>query len=153
MLVIGVGNELRGDDGLGVFVVRRLREAALPAGVELVEAQGETVGLIDVWEGAEAVVLVDATRSGGPVATVRRFEASRSPLPTPWRSSSSTHAIALDQAIELGRALGRLPREVIVFAVEGRSFDTGARLSDEIESAVDGVAEAALAEVRRLAGG
>jgi hydrogenase maturation protease len=152
-VVIGVGNELRGDDGAGIEVVRRLRPSAAAAGFEVREHQGEPTALLDVWQGARAVVLVDTMRCGAPPGAVRRFDASREPLPGRLAGSTSTHAFALEEAIELGRGLRRLPNRVIVYAVEGRSFTAGAALSEELKATVPALRDAVLAEARELAKG
>ena len=114
------------------------------------ELLGEPTQLLEVWEGHGAVVLVDTMRSGAPAGTIRRFDASREPLPAPFRASSSTHAFALDQAIELGRAGDRLPETVIVFAVEGRTFEAGSRLSEELQAMTPALADAVLNEAEAL---
>ena len=69
-MVIGVGNAWRGDDGAGLAVARRVRELA-PAGVEVREVESDATALVDVWSGAEHVVVVDAARSGAAPGTVR----------------------------------------------------------------------------------
>lgn len=152
VLVIGVGNELRGDDGAGVEMVRSLREGPRLARVDVREAQGEATELLDAWQGREAVVLVDAMRSGAAPGTIRRLDASREPLPARMRGSSSTHALALDEAIELARALDRLPGRVVVYAVEGRRFEPGGGLSEEVAAVVPALTDAVLREARELAG-
>jgi hydrogenase maturation protease len=150
VLVIGVGNELRGGDGAGVVAARRLRGVARHTGIEVCELLGEPTQLLEAWEGRGAVVLVDTMRSGAPAGTIRRFDASHEPLPAPLRGSTSTHALALDQAIELGRVLDRLPERVIVFAVEGRRFEAGSGLSEELEAMTPALANAVLIEAEAL---
>jgi hydrogenase maturation protease len=150
VLVVGVGNELRGDDGAGIEVARRLRDAAHGIGFDVREHQGEPTELLDVWGDRRAVVLVDTMRSGEPLGTVRRLDASSRPLPIPLGGSSSTHAFTLGDAIELGRTLHRLPRRVIVFGVEGRTFEAGARLSSELQEIIPALAVAVLREVSEL---
>jgi hydrogenase maturation protease len=153
VLVIGVGNELRGDDGAGIEVVRRLRGPAAAVGIEVREAPGEPTALLDLWQGADRVIVVDAMRSGAPPGTVLRFDASGKPLPAHLRRSPSTHAVALEEAIELGRALRRLPERLIVIAVEGRTFAAGSGLSDELELLGPALADAVLREAVELAAG
>jgi hydrogenase maturation protease len=151
VLVVGVGNELRGDDGAGVQVARRLPDAANAGGFEVREHQGEPTELLDAWQGRDAVVLVDTMQSGDPPGTIRRLDASSRPLPVPLSGSSSTHAFTLGDTIELGRALHRLPERVIVFAVEGRTFEAGAGLSSELEAILAVLAEVVLREASELA--
>jgi hydrogenase maturation protease len=129
VLVVGVGNALRGDDGAGLEVVRRLRARADSAGVGVRVLEGEGIGLLEAWEGARAVVLVDSVRTNAPPGAIHRIDVTDSPLPAALRSSSSTHAVGVGEAIELARALGRLPSRLVVYRVEGGRFETGAALS------------------------
>jgi len=163
VVVIGVGNALRQDDGAGLEVARRLRgradaaetgvgaALAMPAELAVLEYEGEPLGLLELWEGARGAVLVDAIRSGAAPGTIHRVDASREPIPAPLRGSSSTHAVGVGDAIELARALGRLPARVVVYGVEGACFDAGSGLSGEVEGVVDSLAEAVLREARELA--
>jgi hydrogenase maturation protease len=150
VIVVGVGNPLRGDDGVGLEVARRLRERA-GAGVTVRELEGEGIALLDLWEGARAVLLIDSVRSGAPPGTIHRVEATERPLPAELRSSTSTHAVGVGDAIELARALGRLPSPLVVYGVEGDRFETGAALSPDVAAAVDRLADALLREARELA--
>jgi hydrogenase maturation protease len=151
VLVIGIGNRLRGDDGASGEVVRRLREGTALTRIEVRERLCEPTDLLETWQGADAVVLVDTMRSGDPPGTIRRFDVSSAPLPARLRGFGSTHAFGLHDVIELGRALDRLPGRVIVFAVEGLTFEAGAALSDEVAAAVAPLAAAVLEEAGQLA--
>jgi hydrogenase maturation protease len=146
VLVIGVGNALRGDDAAGLEVVGRI--AAHP-GVALVRHEGEAIELLDRWRGAHAVVLVDTVRSGAPAGTTHRIDASAEPL-SPVLRRASSHTIGIAEAIELARALGELPPRVIVYGVEGARFAAGAALSAEVAAVMDRLAEEVLREARSL---
>jgi hydrogenase maturation protease len=140
MLVIGIGNAWRTDDAAGLAVTDAL-QASPPPGVEVLAREGEPTELIDVWAGAEAVWLVDAVSSGAPPGTVHRLDASSEPLPAALFRVSS-HLVGLAEAIELARALGRLPPRVVVFGIEGAHFEAGEGLSPEVADAVERVAAA-----------
>jgi hydrogenase maturation protease len=112
----------------------------------VLEREGEPTSLIDSWEGAEAVWLVDAVSSGAEPGTVHRHDASARELPARL-FDTSTHHFGLAEAVELARALGRLPRTAIVFGIEGASFETGETLSPEVEAAAARVAAAVREEV------
>ncbi len=140
MLVIGIGNAWRSDDAAGLAVARVLEESP-PPGVEVLAREGEPTELIDVWADAEAVWLVDAVSSGAPPGTVHRLDASAEPLPAALFRVSS-HLVGLAEAVELARALGRLPGRVIVFGIEGARFEAGEGVSPEVVDAVDRVAAA-----------
>ena len=99
------------------------------------EFDGEAIGLLDMWEGFPAVVIVDAIRSGARSGTLHRFDASTRPVPATFQHSSS-HTIGVAEAIELARQLGRLPPRVLLFGVEGTAFDASATLSPEVANAL-----------------
>ena len=143
--MIGIGNAWRNDDGAGLAVARLL-DAMLLDGVDVLEREGEPTSLIDAWEGAAAVWLVDAVSSGAQAGSVHRHDASAEALPARLYDTS-THHFGLAEAVELARALGRLPEHVVVFGIEGASFDTGETLSPEVQAAAARVAEAIREEV------
>lgn len=137
VLVVGVGNAYRSDDGAGREAARRVGAAAWP-GVAVREASGEGASLMESWDGFERVYLIDATCSGAPPGTIHRFDAAAGPMPVRF-FHYSTHVFSLAEAVELGRALGRLPPELVVYGIEGHSFEAGQRLSAPVQEAVNGV--------------
>ena len=154
--MIGLGNPERGDDAVGLLVVRRLlkRFKRVPEGVEIRGHDGDPLALLELWRGCDAVIVVDAMRSGMPPGTVRRFEAHRKPLPARLRFGVSTHGVGLAEAIELARALSALPPALIVYAIEGERFALGAggTLSPAVERAVEEVTRRVREELTALLG-
>jgi hydrogenase maturation protease len=140
--IIGVGNALRRDDGVGLEVVRLLSARARAEGIAVYEQEGEPLGLLDVWEGADTVVLVDAVRTGAAPGTIHRADLSSAPLPARLRGASSTHALGIGEAVELARTLHRLPARIILVGIEGLRFDAGGGPSEEVQAAVGPAAEA-----------
>jgi hydrogenase maturation protease len=132
-VVIGIGNALRGDDAAGVVVAEKLR-LRVPVGVEVVACDEEPSRLMEAWEGAENVLLVDTVASGAPPGTLHRFDAGEEAVPA-RTFRSSTHAIGIADTIELARALDRLPRRVRVYGIEAGGFTTGAGLTPAVEAA------------------
>lgn len=128
--VVGVGHPHRGDDVAGLLAARLLR------GLEVTDA----AALLDAFEGAEAVVILDAMRSGRPPGTVERFDAVASPLPAASLRPASTHSFGVAEAIELARILGRLPPRLVVIGIEGERFGVGEAPS---AAATEGAARAA----------
>jgi hydrogenase maturation protease len=141
--VIGVGNAYRSDDAAGLVVARRLRAR----GVDAVEQEGEPVALLEAFADRDAVVVIDAVRSGAAPGTVHRVDVSERPLPAELGGASSTHAVGVGEAIELARVLNRLPPRVVVFGVEGERFEAGTGLSAAVTAAVDPLVDAILAEL------
>jgi hydrogenase maturation protease len=147
VVVIGVGNSLRGDDGAGIAVAERLREL-LPDGVSVRVCEEEPTRLIDAFEDAELAIVVDAVSTGSPAGTVHRFDASLAPIPSK-ELRSSTHALGIGETVELARALGRLPRRTVVFGIEGADFGAGARLTTAASEGVARASASVLEEVAR----
>ena len=143
--MVCIGNRWRSDDAVGLEVAGRLA-GTLPPGVELLEREGEPTALLDAWEGADALWLVDAVASGAEAGTVHRLDAGASELPAEL-FRASTHHVGLAEAVELARALGRLPERTIVYGVEGGSFRVGEELSPAVAAAVEPVAAAVREEV------
>src|ERR1039457_5661751 len=148
IVVIGVGNEYRSDDRDGIAVARRLR-ALFPADVTILEESGEGTALMEAWQGAAWVTLVDAVRSGASPGTIHRLDARAAPLPMGF-FHYSTHAFSVAEAVELARSLDQLPAHLVVYGIEGENFAAGAGLSPAVEQAVEVVVERLAQEVRDL---
>jgi hydrogenase maturation protease len=154
-VLIGIGNSLRRDDGVGPALVDAVGELGLP-GISLFISDGEPSRLLDAWSGASLAVLVDATHSqpqeparihrtvllpartralGGISAAVRQ-----SP------GSASTHGLGICDAIGLAEALGRLPQRLVTFAVEAADIGYGAGLSGAVAACLPDLIRAVLAE-------
>jgi hydrogenase maturation protease len=133
VVVFGLGNADRGDDGVGPEVAGRLAGQDLP-GVRVV-SPAEPVDLLDDGATADAVVVVDSVRSGRQPGSLMVRDANREPL-SEWTGSGGTHALGLDAAVELLRALDRMPRQLVLVGVEAATFQAGAPLSPPVRDAV-----------------
>ncbi len=150
-VVIGVGNVYRGDDAVGLAVARRVT-GLVGDDVDVLECEQEPTRLLDAWEGADVALVVDACASGEAPGTVHRFDVSDGPLPARV-FRSSTHAFGVGEAVELSRALRRLPRRVVVYGVEGADFEAGTALSPPVAAAVGEVAGVLLHDLEQEARG
>ena len=147
VLIIGVGNAYRGDDGAGVAVARLLSGQVQP-GMKVIEETGEGTALAEAWRGAGFVIVVDAIRSGAPAGTIRRFDAGKEKIPGEI-FGQSTHTFGVAGAIELARTLEELPPRLLLYGIEGQSFAPSQKLSEPVEKAVAAVAAEVLLEARR----
>ncbi len=139
ILLIGIGNEYRCDDSIGLYVIRLLKEQYLPETI-IVESSGDGVELIELFRSARMTILIDAVSSGGKPGTVYQFEAHKQPLPARL-SFQSTHMFGVGEAIELARVLKHIPPILLVYAIEGENFSTGVGLSSKVEEAAYTVVE------------
>lgn len=134
MLIIGCGNEMRGDDAAGLLVARHLRSLGLNA----CEHTGDGLNLIQLWEPTSEVVLVDAIFGQGNPGQVRVWDAIAAPLDTDLFRFSS-HSLGVAEAIEMSRLLGRLPKQLLIYGIEGRQFEIGTTPSAAVLQTVEKV--------------
>jgi len=146
--VIGVGRTVRGDDGAGPHVARALAAMALD-GVVVTECPGEFDALLELWEGASAVIVVDAIRSGAAPGTLVRLDATVTRVPAP--AGTSSHGFGLAEAIEFGRTLRRLPPVLVVYGIEAADMRPGAGLSPAVAATLPALVNAVRAEAVSLA--
>ena len=149
VLVVGVGNSNRSDDAVGIVVAKRLSDLG-GDGVTVLEHSGEGTGLMETWAGMDTVILVDAVSSGGTPGTVHRLDARATPIPVGLFHHSS-HAFGVAEAVELGRALGRLPPRLLVYGVVGERFASGNGLTGAVEGVVQEVVERIVRDVQTVA--
>lgn len=138
-VVIGVGNPYRRDDGVGPGVISLLRVRQLP-GVELAESDGELGMLIDLWAGARLAVVVDAvrTRPCRP-GRIHRLSAHH-PSMAGATAATSSHRVELSAAVRLAKVLDRMPRRLLLFAVEVCDTGCGVGLTPAVAAAAETIA-------------
>jgi hydrogenase maturation protease len=149
VVVIGVGNEFRRDDGIGPEVVSRLRGQA-PASVRLVVSDGDPTRMIEAWTGAALAVVVDAVLADAPapgrlhrIVVDRAADAGDHPV--------SSHGLSLGDSIALARALDRMPERLIVHAVEAADVGHGTSLTPAVAAAADALTAAVLRDLQAAA--
>jgi hydrogenase maturation protease len=147
--VIAIGNPYRHDDGAGAAVLSALSERfADEARVRLVELDGESVRLVQAWEGSSTVWLVDAVRSGRPIGSFHEIDATRlADLDDTGARLGGGHLMGLAEAVELAAVLDLLPPCLRVLGVEGEVFDNGEGLSASTQRAVAAATDFLVAEV------
>lgn len=135
VVVIGVGNQHRRDDGVGPAVAERLGALGL-AGVRVLSCPIEPTAILDAWTGAEMAVVIDAVlidaRVDGPPGRVRRHTLQDLAEPR----SVSSHDLNLAQTYRLGLALGRAPATVVVVGIDVADTGHGVGLSPAVTAAL-----------------
>jgi hydrogenase maturation protease len=171
VVVIGIGNEFRRDDGVGPAVLSRLREqapglvqaaepgqagrkpagAALAATVQLMTSDGEPASLIEAWAGASLAVVVDAVLADPPSpGRLHRLVLDRQAFADVRQVSS--HGLGLDAAIGLARALDRMPDRLIIHAVEAADVSHGVGFTPAVTAAVALLTTAVLRDLLPVVG-
>ncbi|WP_404867395.1 hydrogenase maturation protease [Kitasatospora griseola] len=140
VVLIGVGNEYRHDDGAAAAVLAELTARGVGAD-RVALCDGEPTRLIDLWDGAALAVVVDAVHAHpGEPGRIHRISA-RPDATEPEHPGCGSHGLGLGEAVALARVLGRLPGELVVIAVEGGDFTIGQGLGPEVARAVPRAAE------------
>jgi hydrogenase maturation protease len=160
ILVLGLGNDLYGDDGIGPFAVRRLREEWLAGGsslepsvaVDFVECPLSGAGLLEVVRGYDALLIIDTILKSRPetgrIHLLDAADVRDVPAPSP-------HYISVPQTLALGRLCGlTMPETVRVVAVEAADlFEVGPGLSPAMRARLQDILAAARGALRELAAG
>jgi hydrogenase maturation protease len=148
ILVIGVGNEYRSDDGIGLIVARVIREERLPS-VIVKEESGEGAALMESWQGFSYVIIVDAVLSGKLPGTIFRIDTKKETVPKQF-FHYSTHAFSVAEAIELARTMNILPQNLILYGIEGKNFTAGINISASVSNVVKQVVKQIVADAEKV---
>lgn len=143
--IIGVGNPLMGDDGIGIAAVERLAQLSLPAAVEVIDGGTGGITLLHLMEGAQRVILVDAVDMGKPPGTIVRFSPEEVRV-AGGEAQLSLHEAGLAQVLELGRAMGPLP-PITLFGVQPLRVARVMELTSPVQGALPQLISAVLAEI------
>ena len=147
IVVIGVGNLLLRDEGIGIHVVQALQEMGLPADIQLIDG-GTSPDLIAYTRAGDKMVIVDAARAGGEPGTVYRF------LPGDFAAKrvglASAHDIGVVENLTLMSLAGNQPRETVIIGVEPAEIDWGTELSPVLRSKLPEIIRAVLKEISSI---
>lgn len=128
-VVIGVGNPNRSDDAIGLELVKAMPDLS---GIDVKESYGEASALMELWQGYDVVYLIDAIQFVSEIGKIHTFDVSEKPLPEK-SLVCSTHIFGVQQAIELARAMKKLPDKFIVIGIEGKKFTMSNEMSPELK--------------------
>ena len=145
ILVLGVGNLLLSDEGVGVHVAQRMMTMAMPPEVQIVEGGTDGFGLVNVITQADRMILIDAVRGGGQPGSIYRFEIEDCP-PYPDIFKTSVHQISILEVINLSSLIGSTPRTTII-GIEPACMEMGMELSPVVAAKVPRVIQMIKEEV------
>ena len=147
-LVLGVGNLLLSDDGVGIHTIQRLQAAhGLSEEVQVVDGGTCGLDLLQFLEGIERLIIVDAAKMGKPFGTVVRLEGDQ--VPAHLSLKTSPHEIGLPELLFAAKLTKIYPSEVVVFGVEPQSLETSLEMTPAVAARVDELVELVTAEVMK----
>jgi len=134
-VVIGLGNPIMADDGVGIAALERLRAAGAPAGVELVDGGTWGMNLLPVIEAAGKLVLMDAIDAGGEPGTLHVLERAR--IPRYLATKISPHQVDLCDVLALAELRGTLPEDTVAIGLQPARVEMSCELSEAVRVRVD----------------
>lgn len=149
VLILGVGNLLLSDEGIGVHTVNALlRDYHIPDGVEVLDGGTSGMELLTFIAETDHLILVDAVKTGQPPGTLIRLDDDE--VPTFFRTKLSPHQVGLSDVLAATNLTGEQPNHVTLFGVEPASMALGMELSDKIVPQVTRLIELVIEEVDKL---
>ena len=146
-VVIGLGNPLMGDDGVGLAALARLRDDWELDGVELVDGATWGLALLPVIEDAERLVLLDAIAAHGQPGDV--IELARDRLPIYLSRKLSPHQVDMRDALAVAELRGRLPNDIVAIGVQPADITLAAELSAPVARQLDNVVRAVVTQLEQ----
>ena len=153
VLVVGVGNILLKDEGVGVHVVRKLQELALPSDVEVIDAGTSGLDILLLYEDVERLIVIDATKAGKKAGTIYKARLMAGEMEKLTQlfdrkadSKVSLHQIGLIEALAAAEKLNRAPKEIVIIGVEPGEWDYGLELTETVKQSIPEVIKKVLEE-------
>ena len=134
--VLGTGNILRSDDGLGVFVVDELKQKKWPPGLLLLETGTSTLNFLGKISRSYQVIVIDAVRVGGEPGSIYRFIMEDVRDNSPGGGFRNMHDFFVPDVIRLARSMTGLPAHTVIFGMEPQDLAPGIGLTPAVEKAL-----------------
>ena len=144
-LILGLGNILLKDEGIGVHVVEKIKNMALPPDVEVIDGGTMGLDLLYYIEGRKKVIVVDAVRAGDTPGTMYRFTDKN--IAEVKGVLRSAHGVDFADALRLTAMLNTKPGEVVFIGIEPESLDEGMELTPMIEKHIPALIELVMREL------
>jgi hydrogenase maturation protease len=145
-MVIGVGNLLRRDEGIGIHVIKALQEMDLSSEIKLIDG-GTSPDLIAYTRIGDKIIIIDAAKAGGEPGTVYRFRPDD--LASEKRTLASAHELGVIENLKLMGLTGNEPSEVIIIGIEPKDTGWGTELSSELKKKLKAVVKVVLREINK----
>jgi hydrogenase maturation protease len=144
-LILGIGNLLLKDEGVGVHVVQKLKEMPLPENVEVLDGGTSGLDLADYIAGRKKLIVIDAVNTGGKPGTLYRL--TKENLDIKPKAIFSFHEIDFLDALHISEVVNSKPEEVVVIGIEPKDMTIGTELSPEIEERIPRIIELVTSEL------
>jgi hydrogenase maturation protease len=143
ILIVGIGNLLCRDEGIGVHVIQEMKKMELPGHIELLDIGTSTMDLIAYLDGVKKLIVIDAMKAGGTPGTI--YKCNPDDLLPEEEGPISLHEIGLLETLNMAKKMC-MEINTVVIGVEPKVFDWGMELSEEVKSKIPTIIEAVLKE-------
>jgi hydrogenase maturation protease len=143
ILIVGIGNLLCRDEGIGVHIIQEMKNMKLPEHIELLDIGTSTMDLISFLEGVKKLIVIDAMKAGGAPGTI--YKCKPEDLLPEEEGPISLHEIGLLETLNMAKKMC-MEINTVVIGVEPKVFDWGMELSEEVKSKIPTIIEAVLKE-------
>jgi len=134
IVIMGMGNILLKDEGVGVHIIRELETCELPNNVRLLDAGTAALDVLQMIGSVEKLIVIDAVKGGGKPGTIYKFKSSD--ITSSKRAVSSLHQLGFMEALSISERLGNSPKNVIIIGIEPKDITIGLELSPEISQKI-----------------
>lgn len=148
ILILGIGNILLQDEGVGVRVIEFLQTQPRLEGVELLDGGTAGFDLLDIIADRKAIIVIDAVDAGHPPGTIVRFVSED--ILTTDSPELSAHHIDFAQTLKMAQLLNCAPQKVVIFGIQPASIEPGLNLTPAIASRVPEIASLACKEIQHI---
>ena len=139
-IVLGLGNLLLRDEGIGVHIVRILEERKiLPPGIELVDGGVATLDVVEMFDERDRLIVVDAVKGGEEPGAIYKFRPGD--VKSKYSSTTSLHQLSFLEALRMAEQIGKVPTDITIIGVEPADMQFGMELSPAIEERVPRIIE------------
>lgn len=145
VIVLGMGNLLLKDEGIGVHIAQAMQEMPSPEGIEMEVVDGGTLPDVVPLEGVNKLVVVDAVKGGGEPGTIYRFHPDD--IRTEYGLATSLHQVSLLENLWMMERFGYKPEEVIIIGVEPADIRLGLELSAGLQERISQIIDIVMNEV------
>jgi hydrogenase maturation protease len=148
-LVLGVGNVLLRDEGIGIRAVEELQRRYLfPDDVEIIDGGTSGIELLRFIDDVDHFLIIDALSAGHPPGSVLRVEGAD--VPATFETRITPHQLGLSDLLATAKLTGKMPAHVVLFGVEPKTLESGLEFSPEVGGALDKLLGKVVEELRRL---
>ena len=146
VVILGAGNILLKDEGVGIHAIHALQDSPLLANVELEIIDGGTSPDLIAYSGAgDKLIIIDAVKAGGRPGTIYRFHPQD--LAPENKGIISAHQLGVGQSLKMMSLVGNEPKETIILGVEAKEIDWGTELSAELQQKIPEITKVVLKEI------